>query len=72
VVGLSSEAAAIALDTSKDPATAVELLETGRSIVIAALFEQANVSTLENKYAGLVHEFIELRNQFFAPVSIGS
>ncbi|KAL3954390.1 hypothetical protein ACCO45_009953 [Purpureocillium lilacinum] len=48
-VGLSSDAAAIALHANKGPAAAVELLETGRGVIAGGLFEQSDLAALEHQ-----------------------
>ncbi|KAH7109804.1 CHAT domain-containing protein [Dactylonectria macrodidyma] len=68
-VGLSSDAAAIALYTNKGPAAAIELLETGRGIIAGALFEQSDLSALEHEHRDLARSFIDLRDRLDAPAS---
>ncbi|KAH8661834.1 hypothetical protein BGZ61DRAFT_321743, partial [Ilyonectria robusta] len=62
-VGLSSDAAAIALHDNRGPAAAVELLETGRGVIAGALFEQSDLATLEREHPDLARSFIDLRDQ---------
>ncbi|KAH7117313.1 CHAT domain-containing protein [Dactylonectria macrodidyma] len=66
-VGLSSDAAAIALHANKGPAAAVELLETGRGVIAGALFEQSDLAALEREHPDLARSFIDLRDQLDAP-----
>ncbi|KAL8396668.1 hypothetical protein RB594_003654 [Gaeumannomyces avenae] len=66
-VGLSSDAAAIALYAGKGPAAAVELLETGRGVIAGALFEQSDLGALERAHPDLARSFVDLRNQLDTP-----
>ncbi|KAK4076851.1 hypothetical protein Purlil1_12559 [Purpureocillium lilacinum] len=71
-VGLSSDAAAIALHANKGPAAAVELLETGRGVIAGGLFEQSDLAALEHQYPDLTRSFIQLRDQLDASPPTGS
>jgi tetratricopeptide (TPR) repeat protein len=62
-VGLSSDAAAIALHFKQDPAGAIQLLETGRGVIAGAFFEQSEVSALEKDHPEMARSFIRLRDQ---------
>ncbi|KAJ4178417.1 hypothetical protein NW767_014874 [Fusarium falciforme] len=66
-VGLSSDAAAIALHANADPAAAIELLETGRSVIAGALFQQSDLSALQHEHPDLALSFIGMRDQLEAP-----
>ncbi|KAI3571794.1 CHAT domain-containing protein [Fusarium oxysporum f. sp. albedinis] len=66
-VGLSSDAAAIALHANRGPAAAIELLETGRGVIAGALFDQSDLSALEREHPDLARSFIDLRDQLDAP-----
>ncbi|KAH7124506.1 TPR domain-containing protein [Dactylonectria macrodidyma] len=66
-VGLSSDAAAIALHANRGPAAAIELLETGRGVIAGALFEQSDLAALEREHPDLARSFIDLRDQLEAP-----
>ncbi|KAJ6003554.1 CHAT domain-containing protein [Penicillium canescens] len=68
-VGLSSDAAAIALRLNKGHITAIELLETGRGVIASALFERSEVSALERDYPEMARSFIDLRDQLATPSS---
>ncbi|KAL8366742.1 hypothetical protein RB595_010551 [Gaeumannomyces hyphopodioides] len=71
-VGLSSDAAAIALHTSKGPAAAIELLETGRGVIAGTLFEQSDLTALECEHPDLARSFIDLRDLLDASAPAGS
>ncbi|EXK77477.1 hypothetical protein FOQG_17819 [Fusarium oxysporum f. sp. raphani 54005] len=71
-VGLSSDAAAIALHANRGPAAAIELLETGRSVIAGALFDQSDLSALERAHPDLARSFIDLRDQLDAPPAVDS
>ncbi|KAJ3455225.1 hypothetical protein MRS44_013825 [Fusarium solani] len=66
-VGLSSDAAAIALHANRSPAAAIDLLETGRGVIAGALFEQSDLAALEREHPDLARSFIDLRDQLDAP-----
>jgi tetratricopeptide (TPR) repeat protein len=66
-VGLSSDAAAIALHGNRGPAAAIELLETGRGVIAGSLFEQSDLAALEREHPDLARSFIDLRDQLDAP-----
>ncbi|KAJ5369324.1 TPR domain-containing protein [Penicillium cataractarum] len=68
-VGLSSDAAAIALHVNQGPVTAVQLLETGRGVIANTLFERSDVSVLERNYPEMARSFIDLRDQLDSPSS---
>ncbi|EJT69166.1 hypothetical protein GGTG_13275 [Gaeumannomyces tritici R3-111a-1] len=71
-VGLSSDAAAIALHASRGPAAAIELLETGRGVIAGAFFEQSDLAALEREHPELARSFIDLRDLLNAPAPAGS
>ncbi|KAM6505521.1 hypothetical protein FSOLCH5_014731 [Fusarium solani] len=71
-VGLSSDAAAIALHANRGPAAAIELLETGRGVIAGALFDQSDLSALEREHPDLARSFIDLRDQLDAPAPVDS
>ncbi|KAK4233950.1 CHAT domain-containing protein [Achaetomium macrosporum] len=60
------------MSSSQDPIAATELLETGRGVIAAALFEQSDVSALKSQDPELARSFDDLRNQLDAPASAGS
>ncbi|KAK4870149.1 hypothetical protein LT330_005203 [Penicillium expansum] len=70
-VGLSSDAAAIALCAEKDSVTAIECLEIGRGIIADALFEQSNISALRMKHPQLANSLMELLEKLDSPSSRG-
>ncbi|KAK4076847.1 hypothetical protein Purlil1_12555 [Purpureocillium lilacinum] len=71
-VGLSSDAAAIALHANKGPAAAIELLETGRGVIAGGLFEQSDLAALEHQHPDLACSFVDLRDQLDASPLVGS
>jgi hypothetical protein len=71
-VGLSSDAAAIALYANQRPTTVIDLLETGRGVIAGALFEQSDVSALQSKHPELAHSFVDLRDQLDTPAPASS
>ncbi|KAH8654745.1 CHAT domain-containing protein [Ilyonectria robusta] len=71
-VGLSSDAAAIALHANRGPAAAIELLETGRGVIAGALFEQSDIAALERAHPDLARSFIDLRDQLDVPPLVDS
>lgn len=52
-VGLSSDAAAIALRGNNGPAGALERLETGHGVIAGGRFEQSDLPALEDQYPDL-------------------
>jgi tetratricopeptide (TPR) repeat protein len=68
-VGLSSDAAAIALHFNQGPVAAIEVLETGRGVIASAFFERSEVSALEKDYPEIARSFIDLRDQLDTPSS---
>ncbi|KAJ5626997.1 CHAT domain-containing protein [Penicillium herquei] len=62
-VGISSNAAAIAISAGKDPICAVRLLETGRGIILNTLFDRSEQSSLEKEHPRLAESFHRLREQ---------
>ncbi|KAH7007179.1 CHAT domain-containing protein [Ilyonectria destructans] len=70
VVGLASDAAAIALIAGKGPLAAIQLLETGRGVLASSLQDlRADLSVLQQKHPQLADSFIKLRDQLDAPPS---
>ncbi|KAF3809650.1 hypothetical protein GCG54_00012938 [Colletotrichum gloeosporioides] len=66
--GLASLAAATALNAGKSPADALNLLESGRGVMAALLFEtRAEIADLTSSHAGLANQFISLRNELDTP-----
>uniref|UniRef100_L2G533 TPR domain-containing protein n=2 Tax=Colletotrichum fructicola (strain Nara gc5) TaxID=1213859 RepID=L2G533_COLFN len=73
VVGHTSDAAAIALAVGKCPASAVELLETGRGVISSTLQDlRADVTTLAKFNPELAGRFVEIRNKLDAPMVVSS
>ncbi|KAH7136912.1 TPR domain-containing protein [Dactylonectria estremocensis] len=73
LVGLASNAAAIALLADQSPTSAIELLETGRGVIASSLQDmRADLSALEEEYPELAGSFINLRDQLDAPTSQGT
>ncbi|KAJ6003550.1 CHAT domain-containing protein [Penicillium canescens] len=68
-VGLSSDAAAIALHFNQGPVAAIELLETGRGVIASAFFERSEISALQQKHLEIARSFIDLRDQLDTPSS---
>ncbi|KAH6984213.1 CHAT domain-containing protein [Ilyonectria sp. MPI-CAGE-AT-0026] len=71
-VGLSSDAAAIALHNNRGSTTAIELLETGRGVIAGALFEQSDLAALKRAHPDLARSFIDMRDQLDAPAAADS
>lgn len=70
VVGLASDAAALALIAGKGPLAAIQLLETGRGVLASSLQDlRADLSVLQQKHPELADSFITLRDQLDAPPS---
>ncbi|PWI65081.1 hypothetical protein PCL_07380 [Purpureocillium lilacinum] len=70
VVGLSSDAAAIALHAGKGARSAIELLETGRGVIASSLQDmRTELSSLNQSFPSLAHSFVELRNHLDPPAS---
>ncbi|KAH6962410.1 CHAT domain-containing protein [Ilyonectria sp. MPI-CAGE-AT-0026] len=64
VVGITSDAAAIALHAGKGPASAIELLETGRGVLASSLRNmRADISGLQKEHPELAQTFVELRDE---------
>ncbi|KAJ5413883.1 CHAT domain-containing protein [Penicillium cosmopolitanum] len=68
-VGLSSDAAAIALHFLHGPVVAIELLETGRGVIASAFFERSEVSALEKGHPEMARSFIDLQDKLDTPSS---
>ncbi|KAJ5381029.1 CHAT domain-containing protein [Penicillium cataractarum] len=68
-VGLSCDAAAIALHAEKGPLIATEFLETGRGIIADALFERSEISILQLKHPELAGSLLELLEKLNLPPS---
>lgn len=66
-VGISSDAAAIALHTSQSALAAVECLEIGREIIGRGLLQQRDISALAKSHPELAISFLALRDQLNAP-----
>lgn len=64
VVGLASDAAAIALNASKTPFEALQLLELGRGVIAGSLSDlHPDMTELQRSYSQLAGGFITLRSQ---------
>jgi hypothetical protein len=70
VVGLASDAAAVAFHAGKGPVVALDLLERGRGVLAASLEEmRTDSSDLQNRYPQLAEQFDRLRNELNLPVT---
>ncbi|KAJ4200804.1 hypothetical protein NW759_015830, partial [Fusarium solani] len=70
VIGLASDAAAIALHAGKGPVPAIELLETSRGVLASSLQDmRTDLSPLQKQYPELARSFVELRDQLDPPTS---
>lgn len=70
VVGLASDAAAVALHAGKGPLVALEFLENGRGVLAASLEEmRTDVLSLQKKYPELAEQFLRLREELELPVT---
>ena len=68
LVGLASDAAAIALNTAKTPFDAIQLLELSCSVIAGSLNKmRTDISELQQKHPQLAEEYIDLRNQLNTP-----
>ncbi|KAK8087920.1 CHAT domain-containing protein [Apiospora hydei] len=68
--GLASDAAAFALQAGEDMFTAIELLETGRGLLLSSAYDlRTDVSSLENVSPRLAADFTVLQNKLDTPVS---
>ncbi|KAI0812990.1 TPR domain-containing protein [Xylaria sp. FL0064] len=73
VAGLASDAAAISLQASKNTVAAIEMLETGRSILTNAVYDlRTDVSALQQHHPMLAETFISLRDKLDVQVSSNS
>ena len=71
ISGLASDAAATALNATKTPFDAIQLLELGRAVIAGSLNEiRADISELQQKHPQLAEEYINLRNQLDTPNSL--
>ncbi|KAK4862076.1 hypothetical protein LT330_003214 [Penicillium expansum] len=69
VVGLASDAAAVALNAHKSPSVALWFLEQGRALLAASLEEmRIDILELQKQYPELAREFIHLRDQLELPI----
>jgi len=70
VVGLASDATAMALNAAKTPFDAVQVLELGRGVIAGSLNEmRADMSDLQQKHPQLAEEYVTFRDQLDAPTS---
>ncbi|RYP58987.1 hypothetical protein DL771_011041 [Monosporascus sp. 5C6A] len=68
--GLASDAAAVTLQASKGSVAAIEMLETGRGILIGTLYDmRTDFSALQRQYPELARSFIDLRDKLDTPIS---
>ncbi|KAK4209276.1 CHAT domain-containing protein [Rhypophila decipiens] len=68
VLGLASEAAAVALTTGEEPLVAVQLLEEGRGVLLGSLYDlRTNVESLGQDYPDLASQFVGLREKLNEP-----
>jgi hypothetical protein len=71
ISGLASDAAATALNATKTPFDAIQLLELGRAVIAGSLNEiRADISELQQKHPQLAEEYINLRNQLDTPKTL--
>ncbi|KAM3069480.1 hypothetical protein ACMFMG_005585 [Clarireedia jacksonii] len=71
VSGLASDAAAIALNATKTPFDAIQLLELGREVIAGSLNEiRADIFELQQEHPQLAEEYINLRNQLDTPKTL--
>ncbi len=71
VVGLASDAAAVALMAEKPPYEVIRLLELGRGVITGSLGDiRVDTSELQQKHPQLAEEYIKLRDQIDAPVAL--
>ncbi|KAL7953692.1 TPR domain-containing protein [Trichoderma compactum] len=68
-VGISSDAAAIALHINKGPLAAIECLETGRGIIAGALFKNHEISILQRHHPDVASSFLDSRSQLDKPAT---
>ncbi|KAI8649679.1 TPR domain-containing protein [Fusarium keratoplasticum] len=67
--GLSSAAAATALNAGKEPYHALQLLELGRGVIAGLLMElRGDISDLKQQHPDLARDFISLRDELDSPV----
>ena len=70
VVNLASDAAATALNAAKTSFDAIQALELGRGVITGSLNEmRVDMSDLQQKHPQLAKEFIDLQDQFNAPMA---
>lgn len=70
VVGLASDAAAVALNAGKDPLSALNLLELGRGVLGTSLEEmRTDVLDLRRRYPTLAERFVNIRDELDFPVA---
>lgn len=68
VVGLASEAAAVALEIGKEAVAALQLLEDGRGVLLGSLYDlRSNIEALEREHRDLAFQFRDLRERLNAP-----
>lgn len=71
VVGLASDAAAVALRADKGPLAALDLLEQGRGVLWASVEEiRADILPLQERNPELARAFIRLREELETPPSV--
>ncbi|KAL7924069.1 CHAT domain-containing protein [Trichoderma austrokoningii] len=62
-VGISSDAAAIALHANQGPLAAINCLEMGRAVIAGTILQDHELAMLKKSRPDLVASFIDLRNQ---------
>lgn len=68
LVGLASDASAIALNAAKTSFDAVQVFELGRGLITGSLNEiRIDISDLQQKHPQLAEEYITLRDQLNVP-----
>ncbi|KAF4626776.1 hypothetical protein G7Y89_g11379 [Cudoniella acicularis] len=70
IVGLASDAAAVALHAGKGPRVALDLLEQGRGVLAASIEDlHTDVGDLQEKHPSLAEEFVRLRDDLARPAT---
>jgi hypothetical protein len=73
VIGLACDAAAAVLHAGEDPRTALDILEQGRGVLAASLDEvRADTFELQKEYPELAKQFIRLRDELEAKVTLNA
>ena len=71
IVDFASSASAIALNADNTPYSAIQALEIGRGVITGSLNElRADVSDLQQKHPAIAEEYMALRGQLDAPITL--